>query len=155
MKRVQLLVVLGALVCALSADAAVRGTKVKYVGGTAVGVAEKTEGELDLSNQDVAVFTPKSGQKISIPYKQIESLEYGQKVGRRVGVAVAVSPLFLFSKKRKHFLSIGYNDEQGKRQGVVFEMAKGIVRPTLSTFEAHSGKQVEFESEEARKNAGN
>jgi hypothetical protein len=90
-----------------------------------------------------------------IPYKTIQSLEYGQKAGRRVGVALAVSPLFLFSKKRKHFLSIAYLDEQGQKQGAVFELAKGTVRSALSTFETRSGKQIEYESEDAKKHAGN
>jgi len=155
MKKLGVFLVLTAFVCVIPAHSAVRGTKAKYMGGTIAEVPDKTDGELDLSGEDMAVFTAKGGQKINIPYKSIESLEYGQKAGRRVGVALAVNPLFLFSKKRKHFLSIGYNDEQGHRQGVVFELSKGIVRSTLSTFETRSGKQIEYESEEARKHAGN
>ena len=154
MTRASTLLVL-VLVCAVPADAAVRGSKAKYVGGTITDIAEKTDGEFDLTREDAAVFTVKGGMKIIIPYKNVESLEFGQKAGRRVGVALVVNPLFLFSKKRKHFLSIGYNDEQGKRQGVVFELAKGVVRSALSTFETRSGKQVEYESEDARKHAGN
>ena len=90
-----------------------------------------------------------------MPYEKITSLEYGQKVGRRVGVAVAVTPLALFSKKRKHFLTLGFTDDQGKQQGSVFELSKGTVRTILSTLEARSGKKVEYESEEAKKNLGN
>ena len=142
----------GALSLPLSA--AVRGKKARYAGGTIQGIAENTKGVFDLSREDAAVFSTKDGKQIVIPYKGIESLEFGQKAGRRVGVALAVSPLFLFSKKRKHFLSIRFQDEQGQSQGVVFELAKGIVRDTLSNFETRSGKQIEYESEEARKHAG-
>ncbi|MBI1983899.1 MAG: hypothetical protein HYS61_06845 [Acidobacteria bacterium] len=155
MTRARFLLVLLALVCAVSAEAATRGTKAKYMGGTITAIAEKTEGEFDFSREDLAIFTTKKGQAISIPYKNIDSLEFGQKAGRRVGAAVVVSPLFLFSKKRKHFLSIGYTDDQGQRQGAVFELAKGIVRTTLSNFETRSGQEIEYESEEARKHAGN
>ena len=139
----------------IPAQGAVRGKDVKYVGGTVTGMPENAEGQFDLSRGDGAVFTAKSGQTVFIPYKNVESLEYGQKAGRRVGVALAVSPLVLFSKKRKHFLSINFTDEQGRKQGAVFELAKGIVRSTLSTFETRSGKQIEYESDEARKHAGN
>lgn len=155
MRRILLTIPLAVFVMVLPLEGAVRGHKAQYVGGTISEIPEKTDGELDLSSEATALFTTKKGQKISIPYKNIESLEFGQKAGRRVGVALVVNPLFLFSKKRKHFLSIGFTDEQGRKQGAVFELAKGIVRSALSTFETRSGKKVEYESEEARKHAGN
>lgn len=133
--------------------AAVRGDKAMYVGGT-LTVAEKTKGRLDLTDEKTARFSWKDGE-IIIPYKKILSLEYGQKAGRRIGVAIAVTPLALFSKKRKHYLTIGFNDEQGKQQGAVFELAKGTVRSTLATLENRSGKLIEYESEEAKKHIGN
>lgn len=150
--------------------AAVRGKSAKYVGGTILIYAgtekerekgqKPVDGKWDLEDEYL-VFTPKKKglQPLRVPYKKIESLEYGQKVGRRVGAAIGVamiSPvglLFLFSKKRKHFLTIGFKDEQDKLQGAVFELAKGIVPESLSTLEASCGKKVEYESEEARKHA--
>ncbi len=132
--------------------AAVRGKDARYVGGTIAALQENTDGKIELS-ESAAVFAPKRGAKLTIPYHRIESLEYGQKAGRRVGVGIVISPLFLLSKKRKHFLTIGFQDEAGKTQGAVFELAKGIVHETLSTFEAKTGKKIEYESEEARKHA--
>ena len=82
-----------------------------YVGGTA-SIPEKTEGELNASDEKALTFSSKKGS-LTIPYSQVTSLEYGQKVGRRVGVAIAVTWFALFSKKRKHFLTIGYSDEEG------------------------------------------
>jgi hypothetical protein len=133
---------------------AVRGDEAMYVGGTLTAIPEKTEGRLDTSQEKAAKFVWKKGEVI-IPYDKITSLEYGQKAGRRIGVAVAVNPLFLFSKKRRHYVTIGFTDEQGKQQGAVLEIAKGKVRGALSTLEARSGKQVEYESEEAKKHLGN
>jgi hypothetical protein len=133
---------------------AVDGDKAEYVGGT-LTVPEKTEGKFDTKDAESARFTLANGQSTLIPYKSITSLEYGQKAGRRVGVAVMVSPLALFSKKRKHYLTIGYKDEAGKDQGAVFELGKNVVRPTLVALEARSGKQVEYESDEAKKHVGN
>ncbi len=133
--------------------AAVRGKGIMYVGGTVAAIAEKTKGKLNL-DENAYVFTDKKGApKLTIHYNKIESLEYGQKAGRRVGVALTVSPLFLFSKKRKHYLTIGFVDDEGKKQGAVFELAKGIVQETLSTLEQKSGKKIEYESEEAKKHA--
>jgi hypothetical protein len=130
--------------------AAVRGDEVMYVGGTAK-VEEKTEGLLDLSKEGLAIFNSKKGS-FEIPCAKIESLEYGQKVGRRVGAAVAVSPVLLLSKKRKHYLTLTYADAAGVKQSAVFELGKGSVRSVIGTLEKASGKKVEFESEEAKKN---
>jgi len=149
MKRTTFLLVIAAFFV-LSASAAVRGDDVMYVGGTFATIAEKTEGRLDSSKQSHLVFNAKGGS-ISIPYKGINSIEYGQKAGRRVGVALAVSPVALFSKKRKHYVSLGFTDDSGTKQGVVFEVAKGRVGSLVTNLEANSGKKVEFESEDAKK----
>jgi hypothetical protein len=78
-------------------------------------------------------------------------LEYGQKAGRRLGLAIVVSPFLLLSHKRKHFLTIGFTDEQDKQQAGVFELGKDIVRVTLASMEARTGKKVDYQDEEARK----
>jgi len=133
--------------------AAVRGDEAMYVGGTITSIPEKTEGRLLLDDSAALKFTSKKGD-LSITYTKVSSIEYGQKAGRRVGVALAVSPLALFSKKRKHYVTIGFADEAGKNQGAVLEVSKSNVRSLLTTLETRSGKQVEFESEEAKKNVG-
>jgi hypothetical protein len=125
-----------------------------YVGGSLSSIPEKTKGELDVSGETEARFNSRKGT-FGFQFKKITSLEYGQKAGRRVGVALAVNPLFLFSKKRKHYLTIGFNDDEGKPQGVVLEVGKGNVRPLIAALTAKSGKEVEYESEDARKHAGN
>lgn len=91
--------------------------------------------------------------ELRIPYEGVNSLEYGQNAGRRLGLAIVVSPLFLLSKKRRHYLTIGFQDESGKQQAAVFELGKKIVRSTLAGLEARTGLAVDYESEEARRSA--
>lgn len=153
MQRHVALLLLLSLVLQPALHAAVRGKAIMYIGGTITTIPEKTKGTLDLEDAAFVFGEKKMGIKLAIPYDKIESLEYGQKAGRRVGVALAVSPLFLFSKKRKHFVTIGFMDVQGQKQGAVFELAKGIIKETLTTLEQKSGKKIEYESEEARKHA--
>lgn len=131
---------------------AVGGEKAEYLGGTA-GLPEKTEGPLSTSSEEKLTFTPdnRGRMPLVIPYAAITGLEYGQKAGRRVAVAVLVSPLALFSKKRNHYLTISYNDASGKEQAAVFELGKNIVRTTIKVLEVRSGKKVEYQDEEARK----
>jgi hypothetical protein len=144
---------------------AVDGDKAAYFGGTFTGFAgakDPIQGRLDTANQTALVLTaeekPYKGQALTIPYASIVDLEYGQKAGRRVGAAIGTTALLgpiglvtLFSKKRNHFLTVGYKDEQGMDQVAVFELGKDIVRTTIPIVEKRSGKTVEFQDEEARK----
>ena len=132
---------------------AVDGDKAMYVGGTVAGVKEKAEGKLSTESASEMVFTSKNGS-FTVPYAAIDSLEYGQKAGRRVAVAVMISPLALFSKKRNHYLTIGYKDKAGSDQAAVLELGKDIVRTTLKVIEVRSKKKIEFQDDEARKSLG-
>lgn len=124
--------------------------KTKYIGGTINSLKEGDEGKSSTKDEKVFVFDA-GKDRVQIPYSQIDSLEYGQKAGRRIGVAVVVNPLFLFSKKRRHFLTIGYTDADGKQQAGVFELGKDVIRVTLASLEARTGRKVEYQDEEARK----
>ena len=125
------------------------------------GAKAAVEGILDTSNEKELKFeyTLNNEKKVySIPYNQFIDIEYGQKAGRRVGAAIATAVLLspaglflLFSKKRKHFVTIGYKDNDGKDQVVVYELGKDIVRTTLPILEARSGKKIEYQDEDAKK----
>jgi hypothetical protein len=126
-----------------------------YVGGTVTTIKEQTEGKCSTTDEKVFTFEYKGG-KLVMPYDRMNELEYGQKAGRRLGLAIVVSPIALLSKKRKHFLTVNYLDENDKQQAVVLELGKDIVRTTLATVQARSGRKIEFQDEEARKSgAGN
>jgi hypothetical protein len=124
--------------------------KAMYVGGTVASVKEGTEGTISEKNEDHWVFHYSNGN-FEVPYDHVNDLEYGQKAGRRLGVAIAVTWMALFSKKRRHFLTIGYTDENGKQEAAVFELGKDIVRVTLASLEARTGQKIDYEDEEARK----
>jgi hypothetical protein len=150
MKRI-VSVLLVAVVLLQAAVFAVDSRKALYVGGTIAGLSENVEGRINTTDEDAVTFIPDSNSRmVSIPYKSITGLEYGQKAGRRVGAAILVSPLMLFSKKRKHYLTIEYKDG-GKAQAGVFEIGKDIVRTTLKVLETRSGQEVEYQDDEARK----
>ena len=129
--------------------AADRGDRAECIGGTVAGL-RSTDGYLVLTFSEKLVY--QSGQfQLDVPYDNINLLEYGQKVDRRYLMAIAISPLLLLSKKRKHFLTIGYTDDQGRQQALVFQVAKGHVRSVLASLEARTGRKVEYKDLEARK----
>jgi hypothetical protein len=144
------LVVIAILLCQSMAWAGLGSDKTMYVGGTLNKIKEGTEGKSSAKDEKVFVFEYKDG-KLEIPYDKVDSLEYGQKAGRRIGVAFVVNPLFIFSKKRKHFLTLGYKDSDDKQQAVVMELGKDVIRVMLTTLEARTGQKIEYQDEEARK----
>jgi hypothetical protein len=126
------------------------GSRVEYVGGTIVQIPQGCSGRAQTVDEQFFVFYSK-GASWRVPYESIDLLEYGQKVDRRYLAAVIISPLFLLSKKRAHFLTIGYTDESGKHQALIFRVNKDDIRGALVTLEARTGRRVEFQDEEARK----
>jgi hypothetical protein len=165
MKRV-IAAVLAIAMLAPSVALAIDSKGASYFGGTAPvfnAAKDPVEGRLDTKDDSALVFI--SGDKhvegsLSIPYASIIDLEYGQKAGRRVGAAVATTVLLgpiglltLFSKKRNHFLTIGFKDADGKDQVAVIELGKDIVRTTLPIVETRSGKKLEYQDDDARKSA--
>jgi hypothetical protein len=48
----------------------------------------------------------------------------GKRLVAEWAVAIMISPIALFSKKRKHFLTISYKDTAGKEQASVFELGR-------------------------------
>jgi hypothetical protein len=138
-----------------------------YMGGSVpvfASAKDPIDGRVDMNNGDALTFSaegkPFNGTVLRIPYASIIDLEYGQKAGRRVGAAVGTAVLLgplglvmLFSHKRKHFLTVGYKDDDGKDQVAVLELGKDIVRTTLAVAETKSGKHITYQDDEARKSA--
>lgn len=149
MKKTISVIILSVLMLETMGWAGLGSGQVKYVGGTVGQIKEGTEGKASTKDPAAFMFAYKQGQ-LSIPYDRINDLEYGQKAGRRLGLAIAVNPILFFSKKRKHYLTVGYQDGDNKQQAAVFELGKDIVRVTLATLEARSGRKVDYEDEEAR-----
>ena len=135
------------LVLAICAEAQ---SRVEYVGGTAPGVESGAGGSIEVTDQHYFAFYTRKGQ-VRVRYDKIDLLEYGQKVDRRLLMAVVISPMFLLSKRRKHFLSVGYVDEEGNHQALVFRVDKNDIRATLVSLEARTGLKVQYQDEEARK----
>jgi len=109
MKRSIALVLVCAFMFEFAAFGGLGGDKTAYIGGTENQIKDGAEGESSAKDEKVFVFQFKGG-KLEIPYDQVNDLEYGQKAGRRLGLALTISPWLLLSHKRKHFLTVGWKD---------------------------------------------
>lgn len=146
------------LACSPGLYAGIPSDKSMYVGGTVKSIPEKVIGTLSTGDETILSFRWEGGEW-RIPYEKVTSLSYGQHAGRRVGATIAwgVTTLgigalpLLFSKKRRHYLTVEYTDEQGQAQAAIFEVGKNAIRVALKTLEVRTGRKVEYEDEEARK----
>lgn len=137
-------------VCLASALARQPGSRAEYIGGTRPEIPIRNGGVIETIDNTYFVFLSKQTQ-VKIPYTRINLVEYGQKVDRRYVSAVLISPLFLLAKKREHFLTVGFQDDDGRQQALIFKVDKADIRSTLVSLEARTGQQIQFQDEEARK----
>lgn len=126
------------------------GSRALYVGGTVPGVRNKTGVRIELSQED-AIRLTSHGDPVLIPYKDVNTLEYGMRTSRRYVEAALISPIFLVGKKKTHFLTIGYTDQEGRQQAMVLQVGKDDIRPLLVSLEARTGRRIEYQDEDARK----
>jgi hypothetical protein len=126
------------------------GTRVLYVGGTVAGVQNKSQGRIEMVQDDALTLTIRSNSLV-VPYKDVNTLEYGLHVSRRYVEAILISPLFLLAKKKSHFLTIGYTDQAGLQQAIVLEVPGGNIRALLVSLEAKTGRKFEYQDEDARR----
>ena len=126
------------------------GAPVRYVGGTVNAFPEGEDCRINLTDE---VFLELRCRKTEyqVCYETINLLEYGQNVNRRLALAVVISPLFLLSKSRRHYLTIGFADAQSRQQALVFQVDKNAVRAVLVGLEARTGLKIQYQDDEARK----
>jgi hypothetical protein len=132
---------------------------VQYVGGTVTTIPQEAVGDLITADENTLSFTWQKGGSSGggewwIPYKRVTYLGYGQHAGRRVGAAMATNWMVLWSKKRRHYLTLQFKDDQDKAQTVVFMVGKKSIRVLPKILELRTGLRLQFEDEEARE-AGN
>lgn len=137
------------LLCEILA-AGVLGGRVEYVGGTVADLAAGPSGRLITTGDTHLVFQSRKVLYV-VPWHSINTLEYGQKVGRRYAMAVFVSPLLVLSKARRHYLTVGFVDDTGAQQVLVFRVDKNDIRALLVSLEAKANLVVEYQDDEARR----
>jgi hypothetical protein len=126
------------------------GGRAEYVGGTVTRIPFGCQGTVQaLDDRFFIFYAGKASWRV--PYEKINLVEYGEKVDRRYIAAVLISPLFLLAKKRQHFLTVGYSDEEDRQQAMIFKINKDDIRTTLVVLEARTGRKVEYQDDDARK----
>jgi hypothetical protein len=129
------------------------GARAYLTGTTVPDFPNKCDVRLDMTGDQEMLFVTQR-LTLHVPYDKVNTVEYGQHVGRRYAEAILLSPLFLLSKSRKHFVTVGYIDANGREQALVLQVNKSDVRAVLAGLEAKTGRRVEYTDDEARKGRG-
>ena len=145
-----------AIGCALAFSAA---SFAATVSGTRFDHAEylkpKTEGQkkddhpvkgslaFDKEKKSVEFLDDKGASVISIPDDKIKSMLYEKTSKPRYAEAILISPFFLFTHSKKHFLTIQYTDADGQGKFAMIHLDKGNARDAVAAAEAETGKKVE------------
>lgn len=101
----------------------------------------------DRDKKSVDFLDEKGTVALSIPDDKIKSMLYEKTSKPRYAEAILISPFFLFTHSKKHFLTIQYTDGDGQGKFALIHMDKGNAREILAAAEAETGKKVERSEE--------
>ncbi|MGB0036734.1 MAG: hypothetical protein WBP79_14785 [Candidatus Acidiferrales bacterium] len=146
----KMLMVFGAVLALLVSDvcfAQTRFDRAEYLmaagAGQKKGKVAKGTLSFDSEKKLVTFVAGKQSEQFSIGYDTITSMLYEQASRPRYAEAILISPMFVFAKEKKHFLTIHFNGEGGTPQFVVVHLDKTNYRNALATAEAQTGKKVD------------
>jgi hypothetical protein len=120
----------------------------EYMQATAAGqkkAAPAVKGSLcfDTEKKTVDFLDQNGAAAFSIRYGAIRTILYEKTSKPRYAEAILISPLFIFSHSKNHFLTIQYADDSGAGQFVIVHLDKKNVREAVAVAEAQTGKKVE------------
>ena len=97
----------------------------------------------DREKKTVEFADEKGVSVVSIPDDKIKSILYEKTSKPRYAEALLISPFFLFTHSKKHFLTIQYTDTDGQGKFAMIHLDKGNARDVVAAAEAETGKRVE------------
>jgi hypothetical protein len=140
------------LTLASALSAAPKFSKVEYMPSKVEGEkhsANPVKGQIsfDKEKKEIQFQDEKSQAVVTIPYARIKSILYEKTSKPRYAEAILLSPFFLFTKTKKHLLTIQYTDDGGAGEFSVFHMDKENARDIVNTAEVETGQKIERSEE--------
>ena len=111
------------------------------------GVDSGKKGVLTVT-RSVIRFHKKNGETyFSIPSDAVTEVFYSRVSGRRIGAAILITPFLLFSKGKKHYMTLSFDDGKDQVGAVEFKLHKGNYRGCLRAIEQVTGKTLHDDQE--------
>jgi hypothetical protein len=97
----------------------------------------------DPNTKKVEFLNPKAAPAFTIDYDAIHAMQYERTVQPRYVAAVLISPVFVLTRSKKHYLTIEYNDQSGEAHSVIVRLNKKNARRAIATVTEQTSKSVE------------
>jgi hypothetical protein len=116
------------------------------------GLRQGDEGKL-VVERDTIRFLTNNGRSLSLPAAAVKKVIYSRVSGRRWKSALLPAPLFpptlllMFSKGRKHYLELAFDDGHDLVGAVEFKLHKSNYRGALRAVEQVTGHTAWYEQE--------
>ena len=122
--------------------------KAEYLQATSTGqkkAGKAVKGTLvfDPEKKTVDFLQDSGSPALSIKFDAIKDMTYEKASKPRMTEAVLISPLFLLSNSKKHYLTFQYTDESGEGKYAIIHLDKSNAREAVACAEAQTGKKVE------------
>ncbi len=88
-------------------------------------------------------FSAQERQRLEVPFAAMSNLIYERAKRPRYGVGLLLAWPLLFTKTKKHFLTVQYKDNAGEGRYVLFQLHKENFREVLAAIEAATDMKVE------------
>jgi hypothetical protein len=116
--------------------------------------AEKTKGEpvkgalfLDSAKKSIEFLDKDGATTFAIPNSAIRSLHYERTSRPRYAEGLLIAWPLLFTKSKKHYLTIQYTDAGGEGHFAILHLDKSNYQQILAATEAQTGLKVDREEE--------
>jgi hypothetical protein len=108
------------------------------------GKAQEVEGALTSDTKAKRVRFDTGGRvAFEVPYDAIKSILYEKAAKPRYGAGLLLAWPLLFTKSKKHFVTIQYTDASGQGKFEIVRLDKGNFTIALATLEADTGIKIE------------
>src|SRR6201992_3345984 len=122
--------------------------KVKYDGGSVLGVKSGEDVKLQIEAKAVNIVDGKGVVLVAIPAESVTEISYGQDVHRRIGTAIGlavislgIGALMAFTKSKKHYVGLTWANGDVKG-GFAMQCDKNEYRGILTALEGITGKKA-------------
>lgn len=103
--------------------------------------------KFDRDAKEVQFLTKGGSVPLRVKYGVIKSMLYERSAKPRYALGILVAWPLLFTKSKKHWLTIQYTDTTGTGQFALLRLDKGNYREVLASAEAETGKKVDRSEE--------
>ena len=115
---------------------------------TTFGAAQQgNKGKLVIDAKQIRFVKNGGAEYFAISTGAVSEVFYSRVSGRRIGAAILITPFLLFSKGRKHYMTVTFNDGADLVGAVEFKLHKSNYRGTLRTVEQVTGLTMLYDQE--------